>query len=76
MGSDPGYNPAPPDRRIVTRRPNVKGKDLVALWDWSPEELAELLAVRKDAEIVKDEISIPQFKEYALNLIDRIFEGD
>ncbi len=37
------------------------------------EELARILAGAKDREQTSQEVSLPQFKEYALNLIDRIF---
>lgn len=37
------------------------------------EALAKLLAARGGAEEAKKEISVPQFREYALNLIDSIF---
>jgi len=37
------------------------------------EALAPLLASGMGQEQVKDELSVPQFKEYALNLIDSIF---
>ncbi len=36
-------------------------------------EVTELLLNRRDAEVAKEDISVPEFKEYALNLIDRIF---
>jgi len=36
-------------------------------------EVTELLLERRDTEVARDEISVPEFKEYALNLIDRIF---
>jgi predicted regulator of Ras-like GTPase activity (Roadblock/LC7/MglB family) len=38
------------------------------------EEIAGALAARKDQEAAREEISVPQFKEYALNLIDQIFQ--
>jgi predicted regulator of Ras-like GTPase activity (Roadblock/LC7/MglB family) len=37
------------------------------------EELAYLRAPGRDSNAARDELSVPQFKEYALNLIDRIF---
>ena len=39
------------------------------------ERLALLLSASKEREMAGDEISLPQFKEYALNLIDRIFQS-
>jgi predicted regulator of Ras-like GTPase activity (Roadblock/LC7/MglB family) len=36
-------------------------------------EVTELLLNRRDEEVAKEDISVPEFKEYALNLIDRIF---
>jgi len=36
--------------------------------------LAEALAAESAQAATKDRIATPQFKEYALNLIDRIFE--
>lgn len=35
--------------------------------------LVEVLHTQNDTERAKEEISVPEFKEYALNLIDRIF---
>jgi hypothetical protein len=37
-------------------------------------KLAEALAAEAAQAPTKDQIATPQFKEYALNLIDRIFE--
>jgi predicted regulator of Ras-like GTPase activity (Roadblock/LC7/MglB family) len=39
------------------------------------EKLAVLLAADRSAEQATSEISAPAFKEYALNLIDRIFQA-
>ncbi len=39
------------------------------------EKLAQLLATGREREMAGEEISLPQFKEYALNLIDRIFQS-
>jgi predicted regulator of Ras-like GTPase activity (Roadblock/LC7/MglB family) len=36
-------------------------------------EVTELLLNRRDEELAREDISVPEFKEYALNLIDRIF---
>ncbi len=38
------------------------------------EKIAQLLEGPAEEERVGHEISVPQFREYALNLIDRIFE--
>ncbi len=37
------------------------------------EQLVQILSASQDLKAVQEEISVPQFKEYALNLIDRIF---
>ncbi|MDX9723708.1 MAG: roadblock/LC7 domain-containing protein [Myxococcota bacterium] len=40
----------------------------------SSDGLAKVLAASSDREMAQQEVSLPEFKEYALNLIDRIFE--
>ncbi len=39
------------------------------------EKLASILAAEEKSKPSSDKIATPQFKEYALNLIDRIFEA-
>lgn len=42
----------------------------------SSNELAEALATGTSRERAREEISVPEFREFALNLIDRIFESE